>query len=87
MKENIDVKMLRYYISTEFESEEYYALSFYNDDRRQKDGSQGFTQDKTENLTIMGRAVFVKKSELKKLHQEAMNDIGNVSSPTTYNIF
>ena len=87
MKENIDVKTLCYYISTKFESEEYYTLSFYNDDRRQKDSTQSFTRDKTESLTIMGRAVFVKKSELKKLHQEAKNDIGNVSSPTTHNIF
>ncbi len=87
LTKNIGEKTLCYYISTKIESEEYYALAFYNDDRRQKDSSQSFIQDKTENYTIMGRAVFVKKSELKTLHQEAKNDIGNVSPPDTHNVF
>lgn len=85
--EKIGIKNLKYYLTTEVDSEKFYALSFYHDERRKNEDIKDYLLGKDDNLTIMGRAVFVRNSQLKKFHEEFMSDIGNVSSPSTHNIF
>lgn len=86
MKENANIEELRYFLSTKIGNEEYYTLSFYNDDKRNNDKSKSFSPKTNEDYTVMGRAVFIKNSEMENLHTEAKENIGNVSSPNTHNI-
>lgn len=86
MKEDVSIEELSYFLSTEIGEQEYYTLSFYNDDKR-NNNSKSFSPKTSENYTVMGRAVFFKNSELAELHEEAQKNSGNVSSPGTHKVF
>lgn len=87
IKEKIDKNTLESFLTTEVDSNNYYTLSFYNDDLREKKDTDKGLREKNDNLTIMGRAVFVKKTLIDAFHEEVGDNGGDVSSPTTRDVF